>query len=276
MTRRSAPAHHRSTMTFRPVSLVVLLAAVLLVAVYSLFVDTTTTQGQTNGKSWRLPKKLREASGLAVIDDKHLLTMTDEKAIVYSFDLDTTVVKRWLTIGPPVKGDFEGIAVKNGVVYLITSDGKLYHAPGDAKPVDTGLGKVCEIEGLDAVGDDLLILCKTNYREEDKGMILIFSWSLKTGLLSPHLRYSVAGLSDVHKLHPSALAFVDGRYLILAAREKRMVIINTDGTAMVKRLKGHRQAEGIAVLSDGRVVITDEGKHEGGLVTVYPSIRDID
>ena len=70
---------------------------------------------------------------------------------------------------PTVHGDFEGIAAVGDRIFLVTSDGVLYAGrPGaDGEHVEfvtyaTGLGQICEIEGLayDPSDPSLLLLCK--------------------------------------------------------------------------------------------------------------------
>lgn len=266
------------TMTSRQVVSLTLLLIAAFATFHVLFIQSAPQDAVhgSHGKIWRLPSKLREISGLAILDDKHVLTMTDERAAIYSFDMDTGKVELWRNIGNPAKGDFEGIARHGETVYLITSDGKLYRTPGPLQPVHVGLKKTCEIEGLDTDGDDLLILCKTNYRDRDKHKILIYAWSLNDDTLSLRMAVPVSELPGIEKLHPSALAYVKGRYVILAAREKWMVILDAGGRVLAtRRIEGHRQAEGVAVMPDGRVAISDEGGHKGGEITIYNAIDDI-
>lgn len=105
---------------------------------------------------WRLPDRLNEISGLAVTADGRLLAVADEAAIVYELDLERGRIRKSFAYGNPVlRGDFEGIALDDNVVYLVTSDGTLVSgregANGeqlDYTSFETGVGAECEIEGL--------------------------------------------------------------------------------------------------------------------------------
>jgi hypothetical protein len=73
---------------------------------------------------WKLPKRLKEISGLALTPDERLLAITDEQAVVYELDYaEGRVIKSFWLGDPIVRGDFEGIAVLEDTVWLLTSDG---------------------------------------------------------------------------------------------------------------------------------------------------------
>lgn len=226
---------------------------------------------------WRLPAALREVSGLAVAADDRLFTVTDEEAVVYEFAMDSGKVRTLLVAGDPARDDFEGIEIVGDDIYLISSTGMLYHVPGGLlggqisryTVTSTGLEDICEVEGLGRDGDDLLIACKTNYRKADKESTLVFAWSLETSELRRFLTIP-------REFNASGIAKAGDRYYVIAARQKRLFVVDATGNVLdVRKLKGHRQAEGVAVLSDGSVVIADEGDNEGGKITRYARVTDI-
>ena len=80
-------------------------------------------------KQWRLPDRLNEISGLALTSNGRLFAVGDEVAIIYELDYDRgRIVKRFALGKPVVKGDFEGIAVVDDLIYLTTSAGRVYIA----------------------------------------------------------------------------------------------------------------------------------------------------
>lgn len=261
-------------MTSRQVVSLTLLIMVAFATFHTLFFDAANRMEEPG---LRFPRALREVSGLTLLPDGRLATMTDEQAIVYAFDPTTREVVTLLTIGEPVLNDFEGIAIHDGHLYLVTSTGMLYRDGTDA-PTSTGLSDICEIEGMDAEDERLFLVCKTNYRDQDSGHLLIYAYdpageSLELAHRIPWARLNVDALS------PSGIIVEADRILVIAAKEKQLLALDRNGALTgVFRLKGHRQAEGIAVLADGRIAITDEGKKgSGGVLTIYePSELNLD
>jgi len=80
-------------------------------------------------QQWALPDRLREISGLALTSDERLLAVADEFAVVYEIDYESDRLVKAFALGEPAaRGDFEGIAVLDETVWLMTSDGVLYAA----------------------------------------------------------------------------------------------------------------------------------------------------
>lgn len=229
---------------------------------------------------WRLPAGLREVSGLAADAEGRLFTVTDEKAIVYEFDLNSGEIRTVLLVGEPAADDFEGIEVVNNDVYLINSKGMLYYVPngllagnmpnGRYTVIDTGLEEVCEVEGLGRDADSLLIACKNNYRQEDEDHLLVFAWSLTDGgPVRPMLR--VPG-----EFNASGIAVDKDDYYVVSAKQKRLMVLDRNGAIVdVRKLESHRQAEGVALLPSGEIIIADEGNNKGGRIRRYRSVSDI-
>src|SRR5512147_3239724 len=83
----------------------------------------------TDVEQWKLPKKLDEISGLAFDEQDRLFAHNDERAVIHQIDWHRgSLVKSFALGDPPVRGDFEGIAVAASRFYLMTSDGMLYSA----------------------------------------------------------------------------------------------------------------------------------------------------
>jgi len=104
----------------------------------------------------RLPSGLAEVSGLAVASDRTVYAHDDEHGIVYEIDVLSGEMGAIFALGhPTIRGDFEGIATYDGLIYLITSDGLLFETQIGAhkervpfNSYSTGIGEFCEIEGL--------------------------------------------------------------------------------------------------------------------------------
>ena len=193
---------------------------------------------------------------------------------------------------PTVHGDFEGIAAVGDRIFLVTSDGVLYAGrPGaDGQHVEfvtyaTGLGQICEIEGLayDPSDPSLLLLCKEARSPQVRHRLAIFRWSLDRRALFPKpavlipaspLYRSVGAKS----LHPSDLLrdAETGNLLVLAAREHAIIELTPQGEIVqVSRLRPsrHRQAEGIAIEPGGSLLIADEAGGKRATLTTYDRVE---
>ena len=74
------------------------------------------------------------------------------------------------------------------------------------------------------------------------------------------------------KIHPSAVTTRFGDYIILAGKERRVFQLSASGELIASgklKKKHHRQPEGIAFMSSGRLVIADEGSGQKGRITTY-------
>lgn len=245
---------------------------------------------------WRLPDRLKEISGLALTGDGRLLAMDDEFAVVYELDYDNGRLLKAFALGNPVaKGDFEGIAVVDGLVYLTNSKGRVYLAAegGDGQRVSfdtykTGLGEYCEIEGLVQSSDDsrLYFLCK-NVRDRDKiDGLMIFAWSVEKrelieeqSILLPE-RAILAKLR-MDRFNPSGITIdrQSGNFIVVSARQRALVEVDARGELIDARFlpltARHRQAEGIELTDDQRLLIADEGgSHRARLAVYHPHAID--
>ncbi len=241
---------------------------------------------------WRLPRRLEEISGLAMTPDGRLLAHDDEKGVVFELDPRTgQVVKEFrLADGAePVRDDFEGIAVAEGRIWLVTSAGRLYEFEegGDDESVlygmiATGVGRRCEVEGLawDPERRVLLLLCKRPLADAPRGVLAVHAWSVEerrlvvaAGLALPEpdlarpLRGGRFHASGIER-HP-----VTGTWFVVAARQQAIAEIAAAGRVLaVRRFPAgwHRQIEGITFAPDGSLIVSDEGAGGRARLTIYP------
>ncbi len=245
---------------------------------------------------WRLHRRLREISGLAVSPDDRLFAHDDERAIIYEIDYregKRKLVKAF-ALGDETRrdetqrGDFEGIAIVGERFYLVSSYGHLYESfegeDGDHKLFNsygTGAGRRCEVEGLTYEPSDgtLLLLCKVARDKALKDFVTIYRWSVERRALASdsliqmplrsftrHIGGKSFSPSGIDR-HPTS-----GNYFIVAAREGAIAEVTKDGQvlAVVEFPKGmHRQAEGIAFTSDGTLFIADEGRGKRARLSMY-------
>jgi len=233
---------------------------------------------------WELPGVLREVSGLAPWADGLVLAHQDERAEIFLIDYQQgRVVQQWHMGLPTLKGDFEGIDVDGSRVTLMTSDGRLTSGelPSSGSLIarvtrdDTRLKGLCEFEGLAHTPWGAWVLpCKA---PKSRG----------SGLFSLYfLRPTGAGTFDrtvldirrggfKKSLHPSSVAVTArGSYVVLFGPEHAIGEFSASGETLALielDRRRHPQPEGLALTTDGRLLIADEGPGSGdrGRLTVY-------
>lgn len=237
---------------------------------------------------WIMPSELREISGLALLPNGRVLAHDDEVGRIYEIDPKTGIIERRFALSGSPRGDFEGITVAGDDVYLLQSDGWLFKfriatdgEEAQYERFNTGLGKQCEFEGVayEADSSQLVLPCKKVHKNKSlKHDIVIYKVMLP---LSKPLRTTVMTIpvDDVldanhwKEISPSDLAIdpVTRNYVMVAAREKALVIVSPDGQLVkVEALPpGHEQAEGVAVTPDGILIISDEATRSPADITLY-------
>ncbi len=240
-----------------------------------------------------LPRRLREISGLAMTDDGRLLAHHDEAAVVFEIDhASGRIVKQFqlADLDDPVAGDFEGIAVAAGRIYLVTSAGRLYESDegADGESVlftayATGAGRDCEIEGLayDEDRSELLLMCKDARTGNLLGRLAIYRWSVDGKRLrdDPPTVIPVrdfAGPLRANRFRPSGIERHpgSGNYFVVAARQGAIAEVTPGGQVVaVRRFAApwHRQIEGVTFAADGSLLVADEGADGRAILTVYPA-----
>jgi hypothetical protein len=249
--------------------------------------------------SFKLPKALREISGLTAGTADELYAVNDEAGIVFRIDPTVgRILDRRILSGPP-REDFEGIAVVGTDLYLVTSAGILFHtrmeAPEKPHPFERFTQTLdCEVEGLTffAPRQELLVACKNLPGKSRAEAIRIHRWSLtERAYLPTVLSISVNDLQSamgtlghpgVKKIQPTGIAVApNGNLVIVAGRQHLLLELTPEGELVnLAPLDPdrHRQAEGIAITGNRLLVIADEGDSRGsnksrGRLSVYEPIR---
>ncbi len=243
----------------------------------------------------KLTRALHEISGLAVTADGRLFAHSDERGVVVEVDGCRGTIKKSFSLGrPPVRADFEGIAIVGERFFLLTSTGRLYEmregADGATVPFtvrDTRFGKSCELEGLAYEPTDrvLLIGCKRSLHPELRGKVVIFRWSLDRA--APALPIGVAiPLRDVvakggGRTFNTSTIERDPRskhYVLIAGPERLLAEVTPKGAVVATQplpRQLHPQPEGATLLGDSVLVIADEGGggSGSGTLTCYRHVR---
>lgn len=220
-------------------------------------VESATVEAEQ--RRWRLPNELAEISGLAVDADGRLLAHDDERGVVRTIDaLSGDGVIAELPLDDPVpRGDFEGIAVLDEHIYVITSEGELFDWTPD-RLERTDLEPGCEVEGLTDFGSRLVAVCKTIPKVDARRIRMFFIDPAGPAITERR------EIPMNFKIRPSAIEWdpAEERFYVLSARpQPRVVVIEADDAVRVVALDGkqHGQPEGIALVDDGWFV-SDEGK----------------
>lgn len=246
--------------------------------------------GADSLQQWKLPKILKEISGLALTPDDRLFAINDEQATIYELDYEHGMIKKTFALGRPVaKADFEGLAYLDGLFYLVTSTGLIYVATegNDGERVEfevyqTGLGRFCEIEGLaeDAESGTLLMACKKSKKKSKGGRFSIFVWSVSAHRVLHEREISICEHDMAERIgrkhvRPSAIV-IDRRTSFIygvAGPQQAIFQLAPDGelidAIILPLVERHRQPEGIEITRDGKLLIADEGGKKKARLGVY-------
>jgi uncharacterized protein YjiK len=273
-------------------------ASLLLASVASVMSTAAIAQGallaklDTSKPTQVVPldPMLAEVSGLAPAGPRSVFAHNDEYAIIHEVDITNGVIIRSFALGKPtVAGDFEGIAVWGKFIYLITSDGMLYEAPikkhrERARYVvyDTGLRGLCEIEGMavDLSANAFLFSCKSSELDKQNKRLTIYKWSFADRLEEqrPWLEVPLADIipedGKRQNFKPSELQRdpKTGDLFVMDASLGALVEITPQGSSVAYRRltkRSHPQPEGLALMSDGSIVIGDETRGASAKLSIY-------
>ena len=245
-------------------------------------------------RATRLPRALREISGLAVDGRGRLFAHDDESAMAHVIDPQSGAILETVHLGPRgSRGDFEGIAEAGDRFFLVTSAGILveFLEPPDEgvamfRRIETELDGECEFEGLayDSSTRSLLLPCKTTRGRDWDDQVVIFGVPVATLTPEGEPRFAVprddlvaAGIDD--DFHPTAIEIHprSGSLFLLAAQEEAIIEVSREGRVIAARQlsrAAHPQPEGIAFGSDLKLWIADEGGSRRGTLTAYPLVAD--
>jgi uncharacterized protein YjiK len=221
-----------------------------------------------------------------------VLAHGDERAVVAEIDPWRGVVTKAFSLGrPPLRGDFEGIALVGERLFLVSSDGRLYEtregANGAVVPftvIETGLGKICEIEGLahDPTRGELLLGCKQTGKKRSD--VAVLRWSLeRRAPASPPtttaaLAAVLAAAQQGKNFQPSSVERdpTTGRLIVVAGPERLITELTADGRVIATKgldRRFHPQPEGLTFLGDSVLVVADEGGKGAGTISLYRRAR---
>jgi uncharacterized protein YjiK len=236
----------------------------------------------------KLPNELKEISGLALAGNNKVYTHDDEIGKVYKINLESGSVDKIFKVGEnKIKKDFEGIAVADEYIYLVTSDGTLYKfREGDDDDeveyikIKTGLKQENNVEGLcyDSITNSLLLACKDIPGIGLKGYKAVYSFNLDEKTLDENPRFLISldylkeeyGIKDFSpsgiERHP-----VNGTFFIISANSEAVIEISADGKLLdgyKLDKKKHKQPEGITFTNHLDLALSDEANGNKAKITL--------
>ena len=226
-------------------------------------------------KHWKLPKAMKEISGLALSADGRLLAHDDEVGIIYELDPAAGKIVKRFNLHPPTKADFEGIAANARDLFLLISDGRIVRTTEGAagakvsfKIWRTPVLNRCDFEGLVDLPDGRLIIgCKTVAGATQRPPVLV--------VLDPTAgTASSITISAKHGLRPTAVEHdpTTDHLIILSSKSRRIVELTQTGTVVASHKLDkdrHKQPEGLALAADGTIYIADEGGKGKAHLAIY-------
>jgi uncharacterized protein YjiK len=239
---------------------------------------------------YNLPKDLREVSGLSYYKPGRLAMVQDELAVVFIYDLSSKTVVDEHIFGK--KGDYEGVEFVDGELYMLRSDGELYHfRPTDGIKILGGGGPEIhhikinlpgknDVEGLGYDPKLNALLMATKDPATGNPQKPIYFYDLKRSVLwrGPVLNQAVladmAGDKPTSEMKPSGLAVhpKSGDYYVLSASGSRLVVMTRNGktlSSVALDSKQFRQPEGICFSPDGTLFIASEGDGKKGYLLEF-------
>lgn len=241
-----------------------------------------------------LPKILDEISGLTLIDTNRFACVQDEKGVIFVYDLKSEKITKEIRFAED--GDFEGIAKVGDDLYVLRSDGELFHVTDfltdsfRVKQFATGV-PADNNEGLcyDSVESRLLIGCKSKIGEgkDYKDIRAIYEFDLNSNNLNPvpafefYIPELIAWADSakvklpvkekksrdeaVMKFRMSAIAIhpSTGNLHLLSASDHMYFEFRRDGVPVHMELmdeKKFNKPEGICFYGNGNMLITNEAQ----------------
>lgn len=237
----------------------------------------------------KLEAKLKEISGLAWDSKKNeFLAHNDETGKLFYLDRDSKAIKEEYVFGG--KGDYEDIALMNGIPYILRSDGLITRVIKDSAGKDHGdeVGKLVldgtnDFETLyyDNTRNGLITICKNCAMDNKKTVSAFIFYPDSIGFINkPIFTIDAAKIEELSpqktsKFQPSAAAIhpVLQKLFIISSASNQLVIADLDGNVesvytLSKKL--FPQPEGLAFTKNGDMYISNEGGTTGrGLILKF-------
>lgn len=240
--------------------------------------DIDYTEKLTVKKSYKLPSKLEEISGISHINDSTLACIQDEKGTIYIYDLMNERVSKEILFGP--RRDYEAIRVIDSTAYVIESGGRIFKINNfnsekfKVEIFDTEFDRRNDMESLEfneQNNEFLTIPKEINLSAEDEDFIIYRigqDFKVKDQRFAriksdDSTRTSEKSLFGENRFKPSELAIHPHStdIYILDSKMPRLLILNPEGKfkdLYVLNPEQFQQPEGLSFDSKGNMYISNE------------------
>ena len=226
----------------------------------------------------KLDLKIKEISGVIWSKEyNQFIAHNDESGKLYFLDKETKAIVSEVTFGG--KGDYEDLAMVNGIIYVLKSNGVitkvLKDSSGQTYGIEAGkvgLSGINDFESMyyDEVRKALIVICK-NCSMDDMSTVSAFAfYTDSTGFdEQPVFKINTDVVKTLSpqkgsKLQPSAAAIhpVLNKLIIISSSSNQLVIADRDGNPesvyhLSKKL--FPQPEGLTFKNSGDMYISNEG-----------------
>ena len=244
--------------------------------------------------SLKLPKELREISGISYFSDNLAIAIQDENAVLYFLSLSNGEIVDSLNFGED--GDYEGITSDEDNIYILRSDGYIFTMPKIAtdspkvNKINTILDNSFDTEGIcyNSKTKNLLIACKEN--ADELSTRNIFNYSIEGQIIekNPAFRISLNNIKKYLENAPETVEFDELRgyfddssedffypsdiaihpisgdiYICSAKSISLLIVISQEGNLKHIQLIPEEilpQTEGISFTPTGDLILCSEGK----------------
>ncbi|MDN3656074.1 hypothetical protein QWZ08_10585 [Ferruginibacter paludis] len=228
----------------------------------------------TPDKRYELPKKLKEISGVAAVNDSIIACVADEKGVVYFFNLNSNDIDNKIYFSD--KGDFEDLTIIGDTIYVLDSKGviwsiKKFMQRPTISSVQLNIDKPFELEGICHRADTLFVAAKYyhNKKRDSEGRLPI--WKMSMPLMQVDIPFF--DLPDIVKapngvsspFHTSALIFdeINKEWIFISTHSKWMIRCGYSGNILFTQslsAQEFTQPEGICFTPSGNLLISNEGR----------------
>ena len=236
------------------------------------------TTAITIEQTWKLPRILREVSGIAFMDNDRIACIQDEQGQIFIFNLETSEIEKDIPFAGG--GDYEGITLAGTTAFVLKSDGTIYEVRNfmsdpEVMEHETPLSRQHDVEGLyhNAENKRLLLAIKAKEPETDeyKGVYAVNLENMKMEedpvfklfFNDPVFDKVEARLSN-NKFRPSEINIHPrtGEIYMLSAEVPKLLIFDSEGNPRELHFLNRSNfpnPEGLTFDTSGSIYISNEG-----------------
>jgi hypothetical protein len=239
---------------------------------------------QSPDKTFILPDKLIEISGIAAVTDNIIACIADEKRIIYFYNLHNNTVENKIRFAD--EGDFEDLTIINDTIYALDSKGIIWVIKNfKEQPVISSfplaIQQPFELEGLCHRQDTLFIAAKYyhNKKRDEAGNLPVWKVPISNRQVSKILFdvYDMVKPDNSHEqipFHTSALLYneTNAEWLFISSHSRAFMRCNYKAAVIqIQKLPEEKftQPEGICITPSGNVLISNEGKDNSATILLF-------